>query len=78
LGDFQIFNRTGSDITSKFSPLLKELFLLILLNSIKDKGISAERIIEILWLDKDEKSARNNLAVNIVKLKTLLSELDSI
>lgn len=78
LGDFQIFNRTGSDITSKFSPLLKELFLLIWLNSIKDKGISAERIIEILWLDKDEKSARNNLAVNIVKLKTLLSELDSI
>lgn len=78
LGDFQIFNRNSIDITSKFSPLLKELFLLIWFNSIKDKGISAERIIEILWLDKDEKSAKNNLAVNIVKLKTLLSELDSI
>jgi len=39
-GGFQIINRDGIDITSKFTPLLKELFLLIFLNSIKDKGIS--------------------------------------
>jgi DNA-binding SARP family transcriptional activator len=77
-GGFQVFNSKGSDITNRFSPLLKELFLLIWLNSIKiDKGISSEKLTELLWFDKDEKSANNNRAVNIAKLKQILSEIDS-
>jgi len=76
-GGFQVFNRENIDITNKFSPLLKELFLLIFLHSIKnDKGISASRIIEILWFEKSEQNARNNLSVNITKLKSILDELD--
>lgn len=76
-GDFQFLNNAGQDLTSKFSPLLKELFMLIWFNSVKDKGISSERLIDILWFDKDEKSAKNNLAVNIAKLKQLVSEIDT-
>lgn len=76
-GGFQVFDRTGIDITNKFTPLLKELFLIIILHSIKnEKGISSERIIEILWFDKSERNARNNLSVNITKLKTFLTGLD--
>ncbi|MCK4921978.1 MAG: hypothetical protein KAS71_13095, partial [Bacteroidales bacterium] len=61
------------------TPLLKELFLLIFLNTIKDdKGISSEKIIEIIWFDKSYQNGKNNLGVNMGKLKTLLSELDSI
>lgn len=77
-GDFQFLNNTGQDLTSKFSPLLKELFMLIWFNSLKDNGISSERLIDILWFDKDEKSAKNNLAVNIAKLKQLISEIDTL
>jgi two-component SAPR family response regulator len=77
-GDFQIFNKKGDDITNKFSHLLKELFLLIWFHSIKDKGISSSKITELLWFGKDEKSARNNLSVNIVKLKFLLRELETL
>jgi len=77
-GDFQIFNNKGDDCTSMFSPLLKELFLMIWFNSLNDKGISAEKIIELLWFDKNDKSAKNNLAVNITKLKHLLSGIDSL
>jgi len=43
-GGFQVFNKEKKDITNKFSPLLKELFLLILLHTFKnEKGISSAR-----------------------------------
>lgn len=78
-GGFQMFNSNGVDITNKFTPLLKELFLLIWLSTIKNnKGITSQKLTEILWFDKDEKSAKNNLAVNIIKLKQLLNELLSV
>ncbi len=77
-GGFQVFSSNGTDITCRFSPLLKELFLLIWLNSIKnDKGISSEKLSEVLWSDKDEKSAGNNRAVNIAKLKLIIAEIDT-
>lgn len=76
-GGFQVINKHGDDITKKFTPLLKELFLLIFLYSIKDKGISVPRLTELLWFSMDAKTAKNNRAVNIAKLKNLLSEIDS-
>jgi len=73
-GDFQIINSSGLDITRKFTPLLKELFLLIWFNSIKnDTGISNEKISEILWHGFSERSANNNRAVNITKLRAILT-----
>jgi DNA-binding SARP family transcriptional activator len=78
-GGFQVFNMNKEDITNKFSPLIKELFLLILLFTHKNnKGISSEKITEYLWFDKSELSARNNRAVNIAKLKTILTEIGEI
>ncbi len=77
-GGFQVFNKEHEDITQKFSPLLKELYLLILLNTFRNnKGVSSEKITETLWYDKDEKSARNNRAVNIAKLRSILEEIGS-
>ena len=76
-GGFQVIDRTETDITNKFTPLLKELFLIIFLHSMKnDKGISSSRIIEILWFNKSGQSARNNLSVNITKLKNIFEKLD--
>ena len=75
-GGFQVFNKDYVDITSKFSPLLKELFLLIWLYTYKNnKGISSDKITEILWFDKSEKSSRNNRAVNIAKLRAIMDEV---
>jgi DNA-binding SARP family transcriptional activator len=75
-GGFQVYDKNFNDITSNFSPLLKELFLLIFLYSFKNnKGISSEKLTEILWHDKSEKSARNNRSVNLAKLKGLLEEI---
>lgn len=73
-GGFQVFDREGSDITKRFSPLLKELFCLILTHSAK-KGISSDKLNEILWFDKDRVSAKNNRAVNIGKLRSILDSV---
>lgn len=75
-GDLHLFTDQGAEITKAFTPLLKELFLIITLYSIKwGRGVSSEKLNEILWFDKSEKSARNNCSVNIVKLKTLLDKM---
>jgi hypothetical protein len=74
-GDLQVFDNDGVDITKFFTPLVKELFLLILLYSIKKgRGLTSEKLNEILWFDKSAKSARNNRSVNIAKLKSLLDK----
>jgi two-component SAPR family response regulator len=76
-GDLQVFDASGTSITKLFTPLIKELFLLILLHSVKfGRGVSSEKLNEMFWYDKSEKSARNNRSVAIVKLKSLLDKLD--
>lgn len=76
-GEMQVFDKSRTDITRLFTPLIKELFLIILLFSVrKGRGISSDKLNEILWFDKSPKSARNNRSVNIAKLKTILDSLE--
>jgi two-component SAPR family response regulator len=56
--------------------LLKELFLIIVLYTIRNgRGISSEALNEILWHDKPEKDAKNNRSVNLAKLKAILEKI---
>lgn len=73
-GGFHIYDAEGNNITKKFTPLLKELFLLLLIHT-PEKGVTSERLKELLWFDKTEQSAKNNRAVNIGKLRSLLDTL---
>lgn len=77
-GGFQVFDKNGKDITALFSPLQKKLFLLIMLHSLRNnKGISSNTMYETFWFDKPLESARNNRAVNIAKLKSVLENVES-
>ncbi len=79
MGGFQIFNRKGQNITTAFSPTLKQLFLFIFLHTIKNsKGVSSIKLDEFLWYDKSGESARNNRNVNISKLRSILDEVEGI
>jgi len=70
---FEVLDKEGNDVSSRFTPLLKELFLLLLLYSQKDsKGISTGLLKDLLWFDKEQQSANNNRAVNLGKLKGIL------
>lgn len=78
-GGFQVYDMKGKEITYRFSPTLKELFLLILLNTVNGgKGISSKRIQEYLWPDKPENKAKNNRGVNIRKLRGILEDISGI
>ncbi|MEO5891288.1 MAG: hypothetical protein ABIQ31_13630 [Ferruginibacter sp.] len=75
-GQFQVFDKEGNDITRLFSPLLKELFLIIAIYTLRTgRGISSEQLNEILWHNKSDKDAKNNRSVNIVKLKSILEKV---
>ncbi|MDP4239698.1 MAG: hypothetical protein Q8904_09565 [Bacteroidota bacterium] len=76
LGGFQVFDREGNDITASFTPTLKQLFAIILLNTVKNgRGIYTNKLDEILWFDKSDNSARNNRNVSISKLRGLLEKV---
>jgi DNA-binding SARP family transcriptional activator len=75
-GDMQVFDDQGTDMTASFTPLIKELFLVILLHSIRwERGINSEKLKELLWSDKTTESARNNRSVNLTKLKSILGRI---
>jgi len=75
-GQFQVYDRECNDITRLFTPLLKELFLILAIYTIRNgRGISSEALNELLWHNKSEKDANNNRSVNIVKLKIILEKI---
>ena len=77
-GPFQAFDRDGHDCTRLFTPLLKELFLIITTYTIRNgRGISSEGLNETLWHDKADKDAKNNRSVNLAKLKPILEKIGS-
>lgn len=73
-GGFRVLTTEGEDMTARFSPILRELLLLLVCHTPKG-GISSELIKTTLWYDKDEKSAVNNRSVSIFKLRSLLREV---
>lgn len=79
LGNFRVFDRNGVEITSHFTPKLKNLLILLILHSERDpRGILALRATELLWPDKDGNSARNNRNVSLRKLRLLLEPVGDV
>jgi len=77
-GDLQVYDDNGCEITKQFTPLIKELFLVIMLYTIRwERGISSDKLKELLWYDKSTESARNNRSVNIAKLKNILEQIST-
>ncbi len=79
-GEFYVSDREGNDITSLFTPKLKQLFLLILLYSSRGgNGIASNDLTYMIWGDDD--SGKNNKSVrsvSILKLRKILEKLDHI
>jgi DNA-binding SARP family transcriptional activator len=79
LGGFHVRDKEGNDITSAFSPTLKMLLiLLVLYTEMNERGIPSHKMLQLLWSDKDENSARNNRNVYLSKLRTLLERTGNI
>jgi two-component SAPR family response regulator len=78
-GDFKVLDKEGKDITSLFTPKLKQLFMIILCYSQRNKnGISTKELTDILWMGHSSQSAKNSRGVTMRKLRLLLESLDSV
>lgn len=79
LGGFCVKDKNGEDITDLFTPMLKQLFVLLILFTVKqENGISGSKIIQCLWSDKSEESAKNNRNVYVSKLRVLVEKIGGI
>ncbi|MDR0995251.1 MAG: hypothetical protein LBL81_03055, partial [Tannerella sp.] len=75
-GGFRVIDRQGADITDKFTPTTRQVFLLLLLRTLDGgKGITSRELQKTLWPDKDNESARNSRNVYYNKLRGLLGGL---
>ncbi|MDR1723771.1 MAG: hypothetical protein LBR84_07555 [Tannerella sp.] len=79
-GGFRVMNREGADVTDEFSPLIKQLFLLILMNTLEEdsKGVSSTKLKETLWFDKSIESARNNRGVMLNKIRQIFEHIGTV
>jgi two-component SAPR family response regulator len=78
-GDFKVLDKNGNDISSQFTPKLKQLFLIIMLYSQRSKnGISTKELTDILWMGHSSQSAKNSRGVTIRKLRLILESLDTV
>ncbi|HTJ12117.1 MAG TPA: hypothetical protein VL547_08830 [Dinghuibacter sp.] len=78
LGEFAAFDREGRDITHLFSPKIKQLFVLILLNSLDGKGIVSKKVSAKLWPDKDVAKSKNIKGVTFNHLRNIISDIDGV
>lgn len=78
-GGFKVIDKEGADITYLFTPTLKALLILLILYTGKNsKGIIGHKLIQLLWYDKTEESAKNNRNVYLSKLRGLLEKVGDI
>ena len=78
-GGFKVIDKTGQDITGLFTPTLKALLILLILHTGKDaKGITGHKLIQLLWYDKTEESAKNNRNVCVSKLRSILEKVGDV
>jgi len=73
-GGLKVFTPEGKDVSLKFSPKIKQLFVLILLHSVGgQKGISSNKLSDCLWPGVSPQNAKNIRGTNIQNLKALLA-----
>lgn len=78
-GGFHVVDKEGNDITALFTPTLKALLILLILYTGRDsKGIIGHKLIQLLWYDKTDESAKNNRNVYMSKLRGLLEKVGDI
>lgn len=79
LGGFKMLDKANNDIADQFSPMLRDLFIILILHKEDtERGIADKRLIQFLWADKSDKAAKNNRNVYLSRLRTLLDSVGTI
>lgn len=76
---FKAINRDGENITNLFTPKVKELFLFVLIHTVKNEnGARISDINEKLWSGIEPQKIANNRAVTLNKLRKILVDIEGI
>lgn len=73
IGFFRVVDQTGKEIGSTFSPRMKELLSLLLVNY--KEGVSVHELHSALWPDMEESNFSNNFRVNLKKIRDALKDV---
>jgi len=76
----EIVSRNGDNCLVNFTPILKNIFVCILLHTIRnrEKGISSYDLNQAFWQGMTSEKALNNRSVNMRKLRVLLASIGDI
>ncbi len=78
-GEFKAIDRKGDDITDLFTPKVRELFIFVLIYSLKSGiGANIRDINDTLWSGITSRKVANNRSVTLNKLRKILLEIDGI
>lgn len=79
-GDFQVLDRDGIDISTLFTPKLRQLFLLILVHSQPGGpgGISGPDLSRMIWGEPGDKKMKSLRSVSLLKLRKILERMDRV
>lgn len=77
-GAFTVIDSKGEDITSCFSPKLKEVLILIISRTVYSGGISSEKLSSLIWPDYMWENSKNIRNVTISSLRKALSGVNGL
>ncbi len=78
-GAFQVFSVAEGDISTRFSPLLRQMLAFFILNKAENpEGINSKQISDTFWPGSPKEKAKENRGANIKKLRKLLNELGGV
>lgn len=78
-GDFKAIDNNGDEITELFTPKVKELFLFVLIYSLKSGiGANVRDINDVLWEGIPSAKVANNRSVTLNKLRKILLRFDGV
>ncbi len=72
-GEFALYNSSGENLTAQMSPKTKQLFLLVILKTLLEDGVSTRELNDMLWPGMNDAAAKNNRGVTVLNLRQALS-----
>ncbi|NPA37332.1 MAG: hypothetical protein GXO47_10840 [Chlorobi bacterium] len=76
-GDFIVYDNNGNEISYRFSPKLKQMFLTLFFNTVEG-GITSKEVCQVLWPDKTPNRVKNIKGVTLNKLRKILIDIDGV
>ena len=78
-GGLRLINQDGTDISRKFPPKIKQMFVLVLLHSVNgQKGITTNKLSGILWPGMSPQHSKNTRGTSAQNLKSILSSCSDV